>query len=207
MPRKKIIKIHNCPYHIWGRSNNKEWFSVDPTTCWNIFNDFLNYVSWCYGLKIHAFVLMNNHYHLLASTTSDDLSLVMNRLHTEISRAINDKSERINHVFGGRYGCSLIRNLNHYERILKYVYQNPIKAGLSKKAEGYKFSTLSGLYGLTHLPLSIDRSFEEACGIPDEMEKFLEMMNEPIDELEFEYLKKGLMKAEFKPLGKRSRKD
>lgn len=161
MARKRFNVQTEKPIHIYGRSNNAEWFQPCMDTTWNIFNDFLNYVNHCYNLKIHAFVLMSNHYHLLASTPDKNLPLIMNRLHTEISIAMNCSSGRINHVFGGRYKACEIKNTNYLDNVIKYIYQNPVRAGLCDLAETYKYSTLSGLYGFSHLQLKIDRSYDE----------------------------------------------
>lgn len=144
MPRKKLIYTHLYPYHICARANNKQNFPLNIFEIWTIIITLLNEASIKYSFQVHAFVLMNNHYHLVASADEENnLSKVMCWLQTSISKAINNRTQRINHVFGGTYKASLITSSEHFSNILKYVYRNPVKAGICDSVWDYKFSTLN----------------------------------------------------------------
>jgi putative transposase len=145
----------NFPYHVTARSNNREWFALDPEKCWHTFSNFLFFSANAFGAQIHAFVLMSNHFHLLISTPNADLATFMNRFMTETSVAINDQAMRANHVFGGRYKGCLIDEPYYYANAMKYVYRNPVAAGIVKRVEDYKFSTLHGLIGFAHMTIPI----------------------------------------------------
>jgi putative transposase len=124
---------------------------------------------------------MNNHYHLLASTPDKNLPTIMNRLHTEISIAINTSAGHTNHVFGGRYKACEIKNMNYLYNAIKYVYQNPLRAGICKSAEFYPYSTLSGAYGFSHLQIHLDRTYDEAL-FKDLGFDYVDKMNERLPE-------------------------
>ncbi|AZZ37679.1 hypothetical protein CIK05_13030 [Bdellovibrio sp. qaytius] len=143
MPRKNLIRTSEVPYHITARSNNKEFFYVDTDTLWEIFLDSMAEAESQFQCKLHAFVLMSNHYHLLISTPSANLDLVMNYLQREIARNANKKSSRINHFFGGPYNWSLISEETYYWNALKYIFRNPIRAGLCTDVLHYKYSSLN----------------------------------------------------------------
>jgi len=110
---------------------------------WRITTKLLNKASLKYKIHIHAYVLMSNHYHLVASTHEDfNIGKVMCWLQTSISKAVNHKTQRVNHVFGGTYKASLITSPIYFANVIKYVYRNPVKANLCGNVENYKFSTL-----------------------------------------------------------------
>lgn len=144
MGRKPLVYTEEYPYHIMARSNNKEWFCIDLPTLWGLFSVELKRVCKEYGLLCHAFVLMNNHYHMLASTSGRyDIGEIMCVLQTSVSRKVNSLSGRNNHVFGGRYKASLIIEPSYYFYVFKYLYRNPIEAQLVERVEDYSLSTFT----------------------------------------------------------------
>lgn len=151
MPRKKLLYTNLYPYHVMARSNNKDNFYVPKDLLWEIFISFLNQAVNKFGVMVHAFVLMDNHYHLILSTSQKfDLGVVMQHLQKSVSRTINKKVGRINHVFGGPYKASLIQTPEYYFCVYKYLYRNPINAGLCNELVEYKYST----YHTDRIPLS-----------------------------------------------------
>jgi hypothetical protein len=85
---------------------------------------------------------MSNHFHLIASSTDGNIDVPMRYLLREVSRRVNSSTGRINHLFGGPYKWSLITNTTYFLHCLKYVYRNPIRAGICNKVEDYAFSTV-----------------------------------------------------------------
>lgn len=141
MPRKKLILTSKAPYHVVNRSNNKELFYLPLQKLWPIFIENLKKIETHFNCEIHAFVLMNNHYHLIISTPDNNLGEAMKYLHREIARRANWKAKRINHFFGGRYKWSLIYEEIYYWNAVKYVLRNPVKAGISDRVENYPYSS------------------------------------------------------------------
>lgn len=148
MPRKPLVYTNDFPYHITARCNNKEWFFTEKEQVWEIFCNNLNILSHQHGLSVHAFVLMTNHYHMLASTTSNfQLGYIMNLLQKRVSESVNRTTGRINHVFGGTYKGSLITDEYYYGTALKYIFRNPVAARLAPSVENYYFSTIQAFLG------------------------------------------------------------
>lgn len=196
MARRKFNYNTNNPIHIYARSNNAEWFIPDMDQTWAVFNSFLNYVIHSYNLKVHAFVLMSNHYHMLSTTPDHNLPLIMNRLHTEISFAINDISHRENHVFGSRYKACEIKNYGYLCNVIKYIYNNPVRANICEKAVEYPYSTLSGLYGNSRLIIPVDRTFDSiAYGCTDF--DYLRSVDQIDNSFDTEQLTKNLLRRKL----------
>ena len=123
---------------------------------------------------MHAFVLMSNHYHLLAAFPGHTRGETMCWFQTSLAKNINIRSDRINHLWGSRYHGSLITSPNYFQYALKYIYNNPVKAGLCKKPWDYEFSTLRGELGLQHLdvPLSPPKPWL-SLGVPKDLNLYL----------------------------------
>lgn len=155
MPRKKFYPTNEYPYHVTARTSNKEWFGVPLETVWGIFADYLHFVWRAYDVRIHSFVLMNNHFHMLISTPECNLDQIMNYLLREVSKRIGEETGRINQVFGGPYHWSVIKNSVHYQHAYKYVYRNPVHAGICRRVEDYKYSSLPGLLGIDYLHIPV----------------------------------------------------
>ncbi len=155
MPRKKYIATDEFCYHTWARSANREWFGLTMEETWRIFSEQLYFAHHAFNLRIHSFVLMNNHYHMISRTPDRNLAEAMNFFQGEVSRCIGRASGRINQIFGGPYGWSIIRSPGYYLNAYKYVYRNPLEVNLASKAESYPFSTLNGLLGARHLLIPV----------------------------------------------------
>ena len=104
--------------------------------------DAINQASYKYPVEIDAFVLMSNHYHLLLITPNADIDKFMSILNTSISREIRFRTGRINRIFGDRYKWKLINCDKYYQNVIRSVFQNPLKAKISKRCEDYPYSTL-----------------------------------------------------------------
>lgn len=155
MPRKKIYRTDEYPYHVSARCNNREWFAIPMPVVWNVFSDYLYFINHAYKIEIQSFVLMSNHFHMLVQTPEANLDQAMNYFLREISRRLGEESGRINHIFGGPYHWTLIKNSIYYQHAYKYIYRNPVHAGICKRVEEYPFSSLRGLLGMDRLVMPV----------------------------------------------------
>ncbi len=156
MTRSKHIVSTTVPYHVTVRSHNRTFFPLSKEQLWQIYSNYLHFLGHAFKFKIYSFVLMDNHFHMIVSTPEGNLSEGMLYLQREVSRYINSHSPRINQNFANRYFRCLISNNHYYMHCYKYVYRNPIEAGLCKKAENYPYSTLYGLLGQSSLVIPIE---------------------------------------------------
>ncbi len=142
MPRKNLIRSHTHPYHITTRSNNREWFNLSMPEMWKICTESIKHAHFRHPVSVHAFVLMQNHYHLMLTTPDANVDKFMYEMNYSISRKVRYKTNRINHVFGQRYKWSLVQDEAYFQTALRYVYQNPLKKNLTRRCEDYPFSSL-----------------------------------------------------------------
>ena len=142
MPRKNLIRTNASPYHVTTRANNREWFALSMPKMWTICRDAIQHAHFRHPVRIHAFVLMQNHYHLMLTTPDANIDKFMYELNYHISRKVRFHTHRINHVFGQRYKWSLVESKDYYLNVIRYIYQNPLKKNLSQRCEDYPYSTL-----------------------------------------------------------------
>jgi putative transposase len=143
MPRPNLIRSEHHPYHITARCNNQEFFPLPLSEVWQIMLRELKNIHDQHKIAIHAFVLMGNHFHLLCHTPQGNLDQAMHVFMRSTSMSITRKAGGINHLWGGRYKWSLIDSQTHYYHVYRYIFQNPLRAGLVGKVQDYPFSSLN----------------------------------------------------------------
>ena len=200
MPSKRLIRVQESPYHVTARCNNKEPFKGPLEMVWNIFTVEINEIIKKYDCKIHAFVLMPNHFHLLITTPKDDLGVIMQTFMVTVTQKINLISGRSGRVFGGRYHWSLIDDHQYYDCALKYIYRNPVKAKLSERVEDYPFSTINSVLENHFINFKIEPAVGLQGNIPHEdAQAFLLWLNQPFQGEQEGAIKKGFQKSRFNP--------
>jgi len=174
MPRKPVPIISDTPYHICARCINKEWFVLPVPVVWDIMSDFLAMMSRGFSVRIHSFVLMSNHFHLVATPTENNLSEALLYFMRETSREITRLSGRINQTYGMRNHKTQIFQYHYFMNTYKYVYRNPVRAGICERVEDYPYSTLRGLLGQSRLIIPL----EEDTLLFDSVEQTLQWLNQ-----------------------------
>lgn len=196
MPRKPVVYSDEHPYHVTARSNNKEWFEIPLNDCFDIHTHYLNESIKRFKINPHAFVLMNNHFHMLVTTPKANIGEFLRYFLTESSRHIRKQSGRINHIYGGRNHKSLILEPHYYAHCLKYVLRNPIRAGLSNKVESYAYSTAYQKPSkMKDLICEVSKDFSEL--LPSCRMERLHWLNQPTPTEIDELCRKALRRTEF----------
>jgi REP element-mobilizing transposase RayT len=127
-------------YHVIARGNNKEYIfkdSIDKGYFIKIIKESMKGMNY----RLYGYVLMDNHYHLLLQVFDKKLQEIMHQINNKYSKYFNYKYKRVGHVFQGRYKAILVQDERYAVSLLRYIHQNPIKAGMCKKIEGYKWSS------------------------------------------------------------------
>lgn len=198
MPRKPIQRSNKNYYHITARSNNREFFFLPTTNVWEIMSRRLGDLQKEFGIKIAAFVLMNNHFHLLVLTPREDIDRIMYFFMKNVTLDIQKCTGRINKIFGGRYKGSMIENYGYLVNVYKYILRNPIEVGLTARAEEYVYSShfyQNQQYARTNF--SIQRilpalAFEEFEDLDE-----IKWINQRFEKQEAQSISVGLQKAIF----------
>lgn len=161
MGRHRAILQSEFPYNISARCINKDWFQLPMDKVWRIFCEELTRTSQDHELRIHSFVLMSNHFHLIASTPKANISRCMHQFMTRTSRRLTSAGNRINETFAGRHFKCVLQHPNYFLNAYKYNYRNPVAAQICERVQDYPYSTLHGLIRASQLkvPLIEDTTF------------------------------------------------
>jgi REP element-mobilizing transposase RayT len=93
------------------------------------------------GYSVLAYCLMGNHLHLLLKTGEEDLSVVFKRISVSYVYWYNWKYDRNGHLFQDRYKSEAVDDDGYLLTVLRYIHQNPLKAGLYARMEECKYSS------------------------------------------------------------------
>ena len=197
MPRKPIVRSNANYYHITARSNNREFFYLPILNVWDIMSHKLEELQRRFQIKIAAFVLMNNHFHLLVLSPEEDIDKVMYFFMKDVTLEIQRVSGRINKIFGGRYKGCVIDNYRYLINVLKYIYRNPVEVNLCEKAEDYPYSTLFSASKRILTPIKVENIVPEHAFDDYEDLNFLTWINQGFDKKESESISIGLSRSVF----------
>ena len=131
-------------YHVTNRGDNQEKiFSSNSDRVGML--DLLKKTKKKFGFKLHAFVFMRNHFHLLIETTDQGtISEIMQYINGNYTKLFNWIHKRTGHLFQGRFHSSLIDKDAYLLEVSRYIHLNPVRAGLAKLPEDYKWSSYRG---------------------------------------------------------------
>ena len=196
MARYNVSQTSDFPFHITGRCPNRESFRIPINDVWAIMEDYLYLAHIKYNFRIHSFVLMPNHFHLIASSTDTKIGKPLGEFLCNSSKEFNYITNRINQNWGGRhYKCEL-SNFHYFMNTYKYVYQNPVRAKLVSKVEEWRYSTLNRICGFA--PLTIPLEPDSLLFNPGFDESCLSWLNTPITDENYAAIKLALTKVKFK---------
>jgi putative transposase len=126
MVRPLRIEYPGAWYHVTSRGNeNKKIFSDDRDK--KMFLEILSATRNLYGVEVHAYVLMENHFHLVLMTSEANLSSFMQRFNTTYTIYYNRRHKRSGHLYQGRYKAILIEEDSYLLELSRYVHLNPVR--------------------------------------------------------------------------------
>ena len=96
-----------------------------------------------YKANLHDYCLMDNHYHLLIETTSENLSLFMRQINSNYAKYFNKKYKRTGYLWQGRYSSWYIVNEKYIYDLFRYIEHNPIEANMTNRIGEYPFTLLA----------------------------------------------------------------
>jgi REP element-mobilizing transposase RayT len=140
MARQWRIEYPGALYHILSRGNERRPIFKD-TEDKIVFLELVEEMASRFNLDIYAYVLMNNHYHLLIKTNNDNLSKSMQWFGATYTRRFNVKHRRTGHLFQGRFKSFIIENDSYLLRLSCYIHRNPLRAKIVKRLPDYKWSS------------------------------------------------------------------
>jgi REP element-mobilizing transposase RayT len=123
---------------------------------------FLEYLASAaerYGAVIYAYCLMSNHFHLFMQTPEGNLSQIMRHIIGAYTTYFNIKRQRAGHLFQGRYKSVLVEADEYAAELTRYIHLNPVKAGITGKADEYQWSSYRAYIGVASTPKWLNPGF------------------------------------------------
>jgi putative transposase len=133
-------------HHVVTRGNNKRRIFMNDTDR-RAFLVLLTQVARRQGWNIYAYCLMRNHYHLVMQIDERGLSRGMCELNTAYAVGFNARHGRINHLFGKRFWNEYLADDRRLLNTVRYVVQNPRRAGRAGSLESYAWSSYAATIG------------------------------------------------------------
>ena len=140
MARQIRIEYPGAFYHVFSRGNQKQPVFLSDDDRY-FFLNCLRKACEKYGVIVHAYCLMLNHFHLIMETPLGNLSNMMHFLITKYTVYFNKKHKRQGHLFQGRYRSVLVEAVGYAKELSRYVHLNPVRAGLVSRPEDYTWSS------------------------------------------------------------------
>lgn len=141
MPRRPRSYIPGFPYHIVQRGNNREACFIEP-------ENYERYLKlWCevsrrYSVAVHAYCLMTNHIHFLATPAhATSLSNTLKVVGSRYAQYINKQYGRTGTLWEGRHRASLVQSERYLLACMRYIELNPVRAGMIARPEEYRWSS------------------------------------------------------------------
>lgn len=151
MARPLRITYPGAFYHVTSRGNEQKsvYKSIRDR---EKFLEYLESATERYNAIIHAYCLMDNHYHLLLETPSGNLSKIMAHINGAYTTYFNTKRQRFGHLFQGRFKAILIEADEYAKELSRYIHLNPVRAKMSEVPEEYKWSSYLYYIGKDNAP-------------------------------------------------------
>jgi putative transposase len=145
MPRLPRVDVGNEIYHVINRANARLPIFFEEED-FKLFESILEEAKQKYEMRILAYCLMPNHFHLVLQPYNDgDLQKFMQWVTLTHTQRWHTKNKTIGtgHLYQGRYKSFMIEGDSHLLTVIRYVERNPLRAKLVRKAENWDFSSLS----------------------------------------------------------------
>jgi putative transposase len=155
MPRPTRIDIAGATHHIAALAVEKERVFREPADRKRLLA-LLEAIAECYQWSCGAYCLMGTHFHLIVNTPAPTLSRGMQHLCGSYAGWFNWKYGRRGHLFGRRFGSVLIVSDEHLLEAHRYVALNPVRAGLCRRPESWRWGSFRALAGLEAGPPFLD---------------------------------------------------
>lgn len=140
MPRQARKKSESGIYHIMLRGINQQQIFEDEED----YEKFIQILRECKAVskyELYAYCLMGNHIHLLIKEEKEPLEQIFKRICGRYVYWYNIKYQRVGHLFQDRFKSEPVEDDSYFLTVIRYIHQNPTKAGICKEIGDYKYSS------------------------------------------------------------------
>ena len=151
MARPLRLEFRGALYHVTSRGDGRKSIfkdDEDRTICLQVLASAVERYNW----KVHAWCLMDNHYHLLVETPDANLAKGMRHFNGVYTQRFNLRHGRAGHVFQGRYKAILVQKDSYLQELARYIVLNPLRAQMVRRIQDWPWSSYRATAGLTDAP-------------------------------------------------------
>ena len=197
MARLPRLVLPNHPHHIIQEGNDRQLIFRED-------EDYQRFLGWLkesareFKVAVHAYVLMPNHLHLLASpATEEGLARMMQRVGRYYVPWFNQKYERLGGLFRGRFKTSLIDSERYFMMCSRYIEFNPVRNGVVSDPVDYPWSSYAHHAGVRQESLIIDHALYWGLGnTPFQREAaYIELARQPLSAAELDSINQAVLKG------------
>jgi len=146
MSRPLRIEYAGALYHVTSRGDGQKDIYLDDKDR----RDFLAVLTGAcerFNWNVHAYCLMDNHYHLLIETPDGNLSQGMRQLNGVYTQQFNRNHNRVGHVFQGRYKAIIVEKDSYLLELSRYIVLNPVRARMVRSVKDWPWSSYRATCG------------------------------------------------------------
>lgn len=140
MPRDARVRSKSRIYHIMLRGINRQDIFEDDKDVERLLETIKKYKE-VSKFNIFAYCIMSNHIHMLVREKEESISNAIKRISSSYVFWYNKKYERCGHLFQERFKSEAVESDEYFMTVLRYIHQNPVKAGITKNMQDYRWSS------------------------------------------------------------------
>ncbi len=164
MARLPRLTVAGYPHHIIQRGNNRQPIFVDAADRERLLAELQQHAR-ARQVAVHAYVLMDNHLHVLVTpATAEGVPLMMQGVGRSYVRWFNRRHGRSGTLWEGRYRSTLIEAERYLLACMAYIELNPVRAGMVAAPRDHPWSSHAHHIGLRHDPLLTPHALYWALG-------------------------------------------
>ena len=197
MARLPRYFIEGQPQHIIQRGNNRELIFLHNAD-YQFYLDCLNNAIKKHKLRVHSYVLMSNHVHLLVSPeTKTSISKTLQSVGRRYVQYFNDTYKRTGTLWEGRYKATVIDSEQYLLTCMRYIELNPVRAGMVDKPGEYPWSSYAANAQGENNKLIISHEVYKQIGIneAERQSAYRQLFHATIDKSDLEALREATNKG------------
>lgn len=140
MARPPRLEFSGAVYHVIARGNEQRDVFRDDSDR-ELYLRRLAHYQCRFRFRLYAYCLMTNHIHLALEMGQVPLSRVVLALHGSYAQAFNQRHHRVGHLFQGRYKALLVQKSAYLLALVRYIHENPVKAGIVREPRLFLWSS------------------------------------------------------------------
>jgi putative transposase len=142
--------MQTLPYHLTARTEDNNWFPLPMHETWIHFKKSLEVAHSHYPIELVSFVLMQNHYHMILFDPRNNIDNFIFEFNQHLETLVKMNNSHCWHM---------IKSYNYFSNCYRYVYQNPVRAGLVIHCQDYRYSTLNYIISNRNFSIPIHDKF------------------------------------------------